>query len=303
MSWGLGAGPTHYLLNAMIFSCSLATFLGCACGIDCSRKSNFFITSSCLLSEVLLSAGTAITHEDGLARACHWLLKVVFTPFSSSLDERSHIFCIRAIRTLSSLGIRATDVEEEKVGQRRRRKASSNPGAGPEQTALSLDPWGQAAALFQQVQGSIRPQGRIRVEVAVETDPARLPGFRGHRKPWVPFWGLNGFFSQRKQMLALFADLVVSLHPPRPFLLSSPRLSLRQAAVRAQASRISGACSSTQTKCAERPWGPKEEKGLSLSRCRLSSAPRVLELLRLTLLQKQVHALHFSAVFNNYVGD
>lgn len=72
-------------------------------------------------------------------------------------------------------------------------------------------------------------------------------------------------------------------------LLYSNRLSLRQAAVRAQASRISGACSSTQTKCAERPWGPKEEKGLSLSRCRLSSAPRVLELLRLTLLQKQAN--------------
>lgn len=96
----------------------------------------------------------------------------------------------------------------------KRKKDLIQSGAAPEQTALSLDPWGQAAALSQQVQGSIRPHGRIRVEVTVETDPAGLPGFRGHRKPWAPFWGLNGFFSGRKQMLALFEGLFVSLCPP-----------------------------------------------------------------------------------------
>lgn len=74
------------------------------------------------------------------------------------------------------MGIPATDVEEEKVGWRLERKTSSKPGAGPEQIALSLDPWGQAAALSQQVQGSVRPHSRVRVEVAVETDPAELPG-------------------------------------------------------------------------------------------------------------------------------
>lgn len=74
------------------------------------------------------------------------------------------------------MGIPATDVEEEKVGWRLERKTSSKPGAGPEQIVLSLDPWGQAAALSQQVQGSVRPHSRVRVEVAVETDPAELPG-------------------------------------------------------------------------------------------------------------------------------
>lgn len=75
--------------------------------------------------------------------------------------------------------------------------------------------------------------------------------------------GLEWLFLSRKTNAGLVRRFVcVFAFLPGTFcLFSTPRLSLRQATLRAQASRISGACASAQTKCAE-PLGAKRgERG------------------------------------------
>lgn len=124
------------------------------------------------------------------------------------------------------MGIPATDVEEEKVGCIRERP-HLKPGVGPEQAVLRLDPWGQAAALSQQVQGSVRPHAEPGWRQLWGKILQGFLGCRGHRKPWVPFWGLNGFFSP-KTNAGLVLRFVCVFASPRHFLFSSPRLSPRQ---------------------------------------------------------------------------
>lgn len=141
----------------------------------------------------------------------------LFLPSSSSLAEWTH-FLYRSHQDSFLFGDSSHRCGGRESGMEKGKKDLIRPGPGPEQTALSLDPWGQAAALSQQVQGSVRPRSRIWVEVAVEKDPAGLPGLQGPRKkPWVPLWALNGFFSV-KTNAGLVRRFVCVFALPRDFL-------------------------------------------------------------------------------------
>lgn len=113
-----------------------------------------------------------------------------------------------------------------------------------------------------------------------------LQGFLGLWAVGSPGLGAGAewlFLSENKRRPCLQVCLCL-LHPPGAFCSPPPRLSHRQATLRARASRISGACFSAQTKSREPPGSPKRRKGFALPG---AAWPQLPELLGLAWLQKQ----------------
>lgn len=134
-------------------------------------------------------------------------------------------------------------------------RALTQTRCGAEEAVLSPELRGQAAVSFSQVRGCVRPQEEAEWPVTVGKDPAELPA--GSPGPWAGAEWL--FLSGNKCSPCL--QVCLRLCVPRHFLFSSPKCSLRQATLRARASRISRALLHRSSQVHRALGGQKRREG------------------------------------------